>query len=624
MVQEGKLAEVLADFARTLLTEFSIQSILDHLVQRIVEVLPITAAGVTLVSARTGPRYLAASDELALRLERLQEELGEGPCVQAFASGEAVAIPDLRADADFPRFAPAAVSAGLAAVFTLPLHQGDARIGALDLYRDTPGPMGAHDMDVAQTLADVAAAYLLNDQSRESARAARAQLEHRALHDPLTGLPNRALLLQRLEHAARRAQRSHAHAAVLFVDLDRFKQVNDRYGHHVGDELLVAVASRLATVLRSGDTLARFSGDEFVILCEDLHSTADAELLAGRIDEAFAEPFPLSRMSVAITASVGLTFAGPAAHVSEEVLVNADMAMYQAKRRGGAGHHVFDLREALATRERNSLEVDLRSALADDELEVAYQPIVRCADGRITGVEALLRWTHPERGPVPPSAIVPVAEDSALINEVDAWVMERSCRDRQRWLDDHPDRPLELALNVSARHLMSRDFTATLESVLARTHTDPAAVVLEVTENIFVENTDRVMTVLLDLKQRGVRLAVDDLGTGYSSLSYLRRLPIDIVKIDRSFITEIDRGHKSAAIVAGITNMAHALDLIVTAEGVETEGQSRQVQGLGCDLAQGYFYGRPVPTDAIDARLDVLTGQAPTDLSVCDDPLNVT
>lgn len=624
MVQEGKLAEVLADFARTLLTEFSIQSILDHLVGRIVEVLPITAAGVTLISARTGPRYLAASDELALRLEQLQEKLGEGPCVQAFASGEAVAISDLAGDADFPRFTPAAVSAGLAAVFTLPLHRGDDRIGALDLYRDTPGPMDTHDMDVAQTLADVAAAYLLNAQARESARAARAQLEHRSLHDPLTGLANRALLQQRLEHAARRAQRSHANAAVFFVDLDRFKQVNDRYGHHVGDELLVAVASRLATVLRSGDTLARFSGDEFVILCEDMHGTADAELLAGRIDGAFAEPFPLSRMPVSITASVGLTFAGPAEHVSEQLLVNADMAMYQAKRRGGAGHHVFDLREALATREHNSLEADLRSALANDELEVAYQPIVRCADGHITGVEALLRWTHPERGPVPPATIAPIAEQSTLINEIDARVMERSCRDRQRWLDDHPGRPLELALNVSARHLMSRDFAATLESVLARTHTDPAAVVLEVTENIFVENTDRVMTVLLGLKERGVRLAVDDLGTGYSSLSYLRRLPIDIVKIDRSFTTEIDREHKSAAIVAGITNMAHALGLTVTAEGVETEGQSRQVQELGCDLAQGYFYGRPVPAHAIDAHLDVLTGKASIDLSLCDDPLNVT
>lgn len=202
--------------------------------------------------------------------------------------------------------------------------------------------------------------------------------------------------------------------------------------------------------------------------------------------------------------------------------------------------------------------------------------------------------------------------------------MEESCRDRQRWLDDHPGRPLELAVNVSARHLMSRDFTATLESVLARTHTDPAAVVLEVTENICVENTERVMAVLLGLKERGVRLAVDDLGTGYSSLSYLRRLPIDIVKIDRSFITEIDRGHKSATIAAGITSMAHALDLIVTAEGVETDRQCRQVQGLGCDLAQGYFYGRPVPAHAIDARLDVLSGTAPTDLSVCDDPLNVT
>lgn len=603
MVHEEKLATVLSDFARTLITDFPIQSILDHLVERIVGVLPITAAGVTLISARTDPHFAAASNGLALDLERLQTDFGEGPCLTAYESGEAVSLPDLRADHPFSRFGPAAVEAGLSAVFAFPLRHGDSRIGALDLYRDTPGEMDVHTMGVAQTLADVAAAYLINAQARDEARTASARLQHSALHDPLTGLPNRALLQQRIEHAAQRAQRSKMNAAILFVDLDRFKRVNDAYGHEIGDQLLVAVASRLSKLIRSGDTLARFSGDEFVLLCEDMHHPADAELLAGRIGEAFAEPFKLPNRQVSITASVGLAFAGPGKVISDELLVDADMAMHQAKSGGGGGHHILDLREALRTRDGNALEVDLRSALGDDDLDVAYQPIVRCSSGSIIGVEALLRWTHPDRGPVPPLSMVAIAERSTLINDIGAWVLERSCLARGRWLHEHPGTPLDLAVNISARQLMSRDFSATVTNVLDATGMDPTALVLEITENVFIENSERATTVLLELKERGVRIALDDFGTGYSSLSHLRRLPIDIVKIDQSFISDIDHAPKGAAIVAAVTNMVHALDLTVIAEGVETQGQSDEVHAIGCEYAQGHFYGRARPSSAIDAVL---------------------
>ncbi len=270
MVNEDKLSSVLSEFARTLITDFPIQGILDHLVERIVEVLPVTSTGVTLISPGMAPRYIAASDESALRFERLQTDIGQGPCLVAYASGEAVSIPDLGADDRFPRFAPAALAAGLAAVFTFPLRHGDGRLGALDLYRDTPGELDPHDMDAAQTMADVAAAYLLNAQARDEARATSERFHHDALHDPLTGLANRVLLQERLEHASERRKRSHANAAILFADLDWFKQVNDTHGHQIGDELLIAVAHRLANLVRSGDTLARFSGDEFVFLCEDL------------------------------------------------------------------------------------------------------------------------------------------------------------------------------------------------------------------------------------------------------------------------------------------------------------------------------------------------------------------
>ncbi|HEY0869652.1 MAG TPA: sensor domain-containing diguanylate cyclase, partial [Acidothermaceae bacterium] len=277
------MSAVLSDFARTLATDFPIQGILDHLVRRIVDVLPVTGAGVTVISAESGPHYIAASDDSALRFEQLQSDLGDGPCVWAYRSGEPVAVPDLAGDDRFAQFGPPAVATGLAAVFTFPLRHGKGRLGALDLYRDTVGALDRGDMAAAQTLADVAAAYLLNAQAREEARVTSERFRHTALHDPLTGLPNRLLLQQRLEHAAQRAQRSHTNAAVLFVDLDRFKRVNDTHGHRVGDDLLCAIAERLTGLVRPGDTLARFSGDEFVFLCEDLTSAADVEALAERV-----------------------------------------------------------------------------------------------------------------------------------------------------------------------------------------------------------------------------------------------------------------------------------------------------------------------------------------------------
>jgi diguanylate cyclase (GGDEF)-like protein len=611
VVHEEQLSAVLSEFARTLITDFPIQGILDHLVGRIVDVLPVTAAGVTLISAGQAPHYIAASDASALRFENLQTEIGQGPCVSAYESGEAVAISDLVNDGRFPLFAPAAVAAGLAAVFTFPLRHGDGRVGALDLYRDTPGRLDSHDMGAAQTLADVAAAYLLNAQAREEARAMSDRFRHSALHDPLTGLPNRLLLEQRLEHAAQRAQRSHANAAVLFADLDRFKNVNDTHGHQVGDELLLAVAHRLSSLVRPGDTLARVSGDEFVFLCEDLSCAADVEVLAKRIDEAFADPFVLPHTELTVTASVGMAFAGPGEDISNQLVFDADIAMYQTKRKGGAGHQIIDVREALLTSDRNDLERDLRSAFSRDTLDLAYQPIVRGSDGLITGVEALLRWTDPERGPVPPGSMISVAEQSGLINEIGAWVLERGCRDRGQWLRDHPDVPLDLAVNVSTRQLMSPEFGATVVSVLTRTGMDPKALILELTEDILIEDSDRAMAVLADLRALGIRLALDDFGTGYSSLSYLRRLPVDIVKIDQAFISDIDCSPIGGAIVAAITKLAHVVGLTVIAEGVETQRQHDEINATGCESAQGFFYAQPMSAKAIKAQLGLLPPRRP-------------
>ena len=603
MVHEDNLSAVLSDFARTMLTDFRIQGILDTLVERIVEVLDITGAGVTLIAPGMAPRYCAASDPAALSFEQLQTDLGQGPCLTAYESGRLVAVPDLVADERYPEFGPAAVSSGLAAVFTFPLRHGDGRLGALDLYRDTPGELDPKDLVAAQTLADVAAAYLLNAQARQQALQASNAFRDSSLHDALTGLPNRRLLQQRLEHAAERAQRSHSASAVLFADLDRFKRVNDTYGHATGDQLLIGVARRLAALLRPGDTLARVSGDEFVILCEDLAHTADVELLATRIDEAFASPFVVPGAELLVTASVGIAYAGPGDHITTQLLIDADTAMYQAKRRGGATHHVIDLRAAERSRDSDDLELDLRKALGEQALDVAYQPIVRPRDGLVVGVEALLRWTHADRGPVPALIAIGVAEQSGLIVELGAWVLERSCRDRVRWLADHPGRTLDLSVNISARQVMHPGFAELVAEALAVTGMDPAALVLEVTEGIFIDDGERAMRVLSEVKELGVRLALDDFGTGYSSLSYLQRFPVDIVKIDQGFIIGVDGQPPAGAIVTAITHLAHELGMTVTAEGVETERQRDAVVGIGCDLAQGFFFSPALTSREVARRL---------------------
>ncbi|MGV8967776.1 MAG: putative bifunctional diguanylate cyclase/phosphodiesterase [Cellulomonas sp.] len=597
------MSAVLSDFARTLLTDFPLQGILDHLVEQIPEVLPITGAGITLISPGLAPQYIAASNEDALQFARMQTELGEGPCLLAFRTGEAVSVPDLARDTRFPRFGPAALAAGMAAVFTFPLWHRTARIGALDLYRDTVGSLTAPARDAAQTLADVAAAYIINAQARQESVQAADWFRERSLHDALTGLPNRVLLQERIEHASARSKRTHRAVAVLFVDLDHFKQVNDAYGHLVGDELLVAVGQRLAGLVRPGDTLARVSGDEFVFLCEDLSQAADVDALVSRIDEAFAQSFTLAEVEIAATASVGIAYSGPGEAVTDALVLDADIAMYQAKRRVGATHQVIDLRLAEEAHDRNQLERDLREALSHADLGVAYQPIVRSTDGFVTGVEALLRWTHPARGPVAAMTAITIAEQSGLIAGVGAWVLEQSCRDWGVWLADHPGHPLDLSVNVSAHQLMAPGFVSSIADVLERTGMDPGALVLEMTEGIFVEDGDRTMSVLGELKNLGIRLALDDFGTGYSSLSYLRRFPVDIVKIDQSFVADMGRDPSASTTVAAVTHLAHDLGKLVTAEGVETAAQRDEVVSVGCELAQGYYFAHPMNAREFAAQL---------------------
>ncbi len=587
------LAQVLVEFAHTLGTDFSIQKILDHLVLRVVDILPVTGAGVMVMGDRQELHFVAASNEVVTRIEGLQNELHEGPCLEAYRTGVAVSVTDLRFDTRFPRFSPRAWAEGLAAVFTFPMRLDTARFGAVDLYRDTPGDLGEADLQAAQVLADVAAAYLFNAQARIDTSATIARLNHRSLHDSLTGLPNRTLFEEMLDQAVARADRSHHHAAVLFADLDGFKPINDRYGHHVGDELLTAVAARLTQTLRQGDTLARVGGDEFVVLCEDLRDAAHAETVAERVITAMSLPFDLPGHQIAVTASVGIAFSGPGQDIPKELLRDADFAMYQAKQNGGGRHVVIDPTARLAADRRHDLERDLAQAQHRDQFAVMYQPIVDVHSGDPVAVEALLRWHHPQRGTVMPDVLIPSAERTGLILTLGEWVLRQACQDLQLWRT-HASAIPSVAVNVSARQVMGPAFAHTVQRVLDDTGADPSAVTLEVTESVFLADAPRAFTVMRELKKLGVGLSLDDFGTGYSSLNYMRQLPVDIIKIDRSFTADLTSAPVTRSVVGAMIDLSHVLELTVTAEGVETPHELTAIAHLGADHAQGFHLSHPL------------------------------
>jgi len=605
----SELAGVLSEFARTMVTDFPIQAILDQLVRRIVDIMPVTGAGVTLIPADGEPRFVAASNGAAMRFERLQTELAEGPCLAAYRTGDAVSVPDLRSDERFGRFCPQALEAGLAAVFTFPLHHGSSRLGALDLYRDAPGELSPANMNAAQTLADVASAYLLNAQ-------ARAELQNRvdlsreaSLHDALTGRPNRALLLERLEHASQRGKRSNRPMALFFVDLDHFKDVNDTWGHRVGDEVLIAVAERLSATLRPGDTIARVSGDEFVILCEDLDAAAQAEVILARLDAAFATPFRLVHGDLAVTASIGTTVATMGSEAPEQLIHHADLAMYEMKRRAAGARNEFRLGAVRASGQSENLAGALPGALARGELRLDYQPIVDASGGQLIGVEALLRWQHPNRGLVPPARFIPLAETSGQIIELGEWVLRQAWADGRSW-QGRRGGSIAVSVNVSAHQFMAAGFTDMIEAFISGGDADLQLLTLEVTESVFVRDTDRARSVFNTLKDIGVTLALDDFGTVYSSLSQIIGYPVNTIKVDPAFVAGLAPGTTTETVVTAVINLAHELGMNVIAEGVETAEQHSSLIRLGTDACQGFYFARPMPAHRIDA---LLQGGSPRD-----------
>jgi diguanylate cyclase (GGDEF)-like protein/PAS domain S-box-containing protein len=431
---------------------------------------------------------------------------------------------------------------------------------------------------------------------------AELRLAHQALHDALTGLPNRALFHDRLEQALRRAQRTAGGVAVLFVDLDRFKLINDSFGHAAGDRLLIDVAARLRHQLRPADTIARFGGDELTILCEDIAGEAGALAIARRIAAAFEEPFLVDDGEAFLQASVGIALASEST-TPEDLVRDADAAMYKAKERGRSRVEVFDEAMRADARERVATESALRRAIARDELCIHVQPVVRIGDEAIMAFEALVRWEHPERGLVPPGEFIPLAEETGLIVPIGNWVIREVCRTLRRWTDELGADWVPCSLNLSVRHLQQPDLVSTVRAALEEHGIAPRRLVLEITESAVMENGSGTVETLKALKALGVRLALDDFGTGYSSLAHLHRFPLDVLKIDRSFTAALDGDHHGASIAGAIVSLAQALGLETVAEGIEDSDQHAQLTALGCTYGQGFLFSRPLPPAAFDDRL---------------------
>jgi diguanylate cyclase (GGDEF)-like protein/PAS domain S-box-containing protein len=431
-------------------------------------------------------------------------------------------------------------------------------------------------------------------------RTLEAQLIHQATHDELTGLANRSIITEHLTQAVERVKRFGEHVSVVFCDLDRFKMVNDSLGHDVGDRLLVAVSDRLKRILRTADVLGRFSGDEFVLIATG-SSPSTALRVAQRVLEAFDEPFDIGvGRPYPCTASVGVACSTPES-TGESLLRDADLAMYQAKSKGRGCAAVFDEAMRSSALERYALETDLKCAAECGELTVLYQPIITMLDDETRGVEALARWDHPTRGRLSPEVFIPIAEETGIILDLGEWVLDRACREIGQLGDMH------LNVNLSAGQVHDAAVVDRVARVLKATGFDPARLTLEITESVLVSDTETTIDTLIRLKALGISIAVDDFGTGYSSLNYLSRFPLDSLKVDRSFVSGMGETTNDGEIVRAVINLAHALGLRATAEGVETTHQRDQLEGLGCDHAQGFLFDRPLEFEVIKRQQAILS-----------------
>jgi diguanylate cyclase (GGDEF)-like protein/PAS domain S-box-containing protein len=470
---------------------------------------------------------------------------------------------------------------------------------------------------------------ILNTRDISERKELEAALSHQAFHDSLTKLPNRALLRDRIDHAVARADRRQRALAVLLLDLDGFKAVNDSLGHAAGDLLLTAVADRLADSVRPTDTCARLGGDEFAVLLEDLAQPNDWQVVAHRILDALRAPFDLDGKEIFVRGSIGVAMreAENAACDADELLRNADVAMYMAKSQGKNRFELFCPTMHSEMLRRLDLEADLRRALETcDEFVLHYQPTVVLQTGEIAGVEALVRWNHPTRGLVPPLDFIPVAEETGLIGKLGEWVLREACLQAVRWDHESADRlrrepPMTISVNLSARQLQHDSLVPIVRSVLEETGLEPRRLILEITETAVMNDHVTTIVKLQQLKELGVGLAIDDFGTGYSSLAYLRRFPIDVLKIDRSFVDGVTEGSQKAALLRTIVELGRTLNLKTVAEGIEQHDELHQLRSLECDLGQGYYFARPLEAAVVGELLR--RGELRPDVAVVGDAVAV-
>jgi len=436
-------------------------------------------------------------------------------------------------------------------------------------------------------------------------RATQEHLLYNTLHDSLTGLPNRSMFTERLRHSMRRTARHPDDMfAVLFLDLDRFKDVNDNLGHFAGDELLRAVARRLEACLRPEDTVARLSGDEFAILLESISETSDAGRVAERIEEALSFPINLGGAEITTSASMGIVTSSMSQEQPEQLLRSADMAMYRAKAAGRARYEMFDRAMHTDALAKLQLETDLRRAVQQGEFRLHYQPLVSLRTGRVTGLEALLRWEHPERGLVQPADFIPIAEETGLIVRIGRWVLNEACRQLRVWQEAHPRaEPLSISVNLSVKQFSQPDLLDQLANTLRVSGIQPSCLRLEITEAALIDKGDAAMGLLSQIKQLGAQIYLDDFGTGYSSLIYLHRLPIDAIKIDRDLVSTMDTDEKNLRLVRTILTFAQIIGVRAEAEGISSAEQLRELRSLKCEHGQGYLFSAAIPHDAVDEVL---------------------
>jgi diguanylate cyclase (GGDEF)-like protein len=585
MLRRQQLLERLSTIQRMIVRRVAPREVLDEIVAAARDLLGGEVVGLRLIDpADPAAMVLVSSAGLdAEVLDALRRgRVGEGAGGLAISEDRVVTIDDYpRARRAIPAMAADRVKGAMAAPVR---EQGRVAGSMVVATRRADRRFTKADRDTLQAFAEHASLALTDAKTVEDAL-------HQAFHDSLTGLPNRVLFADRLAQGLQRSQRSRSELAVLFLDLDRFKTVNDSLGHQAGDDLLVAVADRLRNCIRPGDTAARFGGDEFAVLLEDVGGPDAAERAAMRVLYALEAPFQISGREVFISASIGIATGESTA---DDPIRDADLAMYRAKAEGKGRYEVFEPGMHAAVMERLELEADLQRAVERGELVLDFQPVVDLSSGEVGGFEALLRWRHPSRGLIAPGAFIPLAEETRLMPAIGRWVLESACRHAVSWRESTGASDLTVSVNLSARQLQSPSLFEDVGHALERSGLPPCGLVLEITETVLMSDTESTIGKLKRLKHMGVGLAVDDFGTGYSSLQYLRRFPIDTLKIDKSFVDDLAGAGDDAALARAIVDLGESFGLTVVAEGIECEEQRRRLVELGCQLGQGFLFSPPL------------------------------